>query len=381
MLDLLDEFDERFDRAPELLARSAKKPLLAVDILSVATATPEHKISQTDALERVNRVTSTFARLSGIYTGSGIEMRYSCVPPDWCHKHHGWKERMAVYQRHALELLEKVARKSVADAGLSLAEIDVLITNSTTGIAVPSIDALLINRLKLRETVTRLPIFGFGCSGGAAGIARAAHLAQSMPGANVLFLTIDLCSLAVRANDHSLTNFVAAALFGDGAAGVVLCSTGRGETSRSSSAPSSAVPKIVASGEHLWHKTEHVLGLDIKDDGFGMVLSPQLPAVMRKNVGPAVAQFLERNDISLTDFDGFLIHAGGRKVLEAAEEILGTSRDQMAHAWSVMRDYGNMSSATVLFVLERALKAGAKGRHLMAAFGFGFSAHFAVIDL
>ena len=122
MLDLLDEFDERFDRAPELLARSAKKPLLAVDILSVATATPEHKISQTDALERVNRVTSAFARLSGIYTGSGIEMRYSCVPPDWCHKHHGWKERMAVYQRHALELLEKVARKSVADAGLSLAE-------------------------------------------------------------------------------------------------------------------------------------------------------------------------------------------------------------------------------------------------------------------
>ena len=289
---------------------------------------------------------------------------------------------MAVYQRHALDLLEKVARKSVADAGLSLEDIDVLVTNSTTGIAVPSIDALLINRLKLRETVTRLPIFGFGCSGGAAGLARAAQFAQSMPGANVLFLTVDLCTLAVRANDHSLTNFVAAALFGDGAAGIVLRSTGGGGKSASSYASSSkTVPKIVATGEHLWHKTEHVLGLDIKDDGFGMLLSPQLPTVMRENFGPAVAQFLERNDLSLMEFDGFLIHAGGRKILENAEEILGASRDQMAHAWSVMRDYGNMSSATVLFVLERALASGAKGRHLMAAFGFGFSAHFAVVDL
>ena len=102
---------------------------------------------------------------------------------------------------------------------------------------------------------------------------------------------------------------------------------------------------------------------------------------MRENFGPAVAQFLERNDLSLMEFDGFLIHAGGRKILENAEEILGASRDQMTHAWSVMRDYGNMSSATVLFVLERALASGAKGRHLMAAFGFGFSAHFAVVDL
>ena len=283
---------------------------------------------------------------------------------------------MDVYQRHALELLEKVARKSVAAAGLSLPDIDVIVTNSTTGLAVPSIDALLINRLPLRETVTRLPIFGFGCSGGAAGLARAAQFAQSMPGANVLFLTIDLCSLAVRANDHSLTNFVAAALFGDGAAGVVLRSAGRGFQFASSSAP-----RIVATGEHLCHKTEHYLGLDVKDDGFGMVLSPQLPTLMRDNFGPAVAQFLSRNDLYLAEIDGFLIHAGGRKILETAEEILGKSRDDMAHAWSVMRDYGNMSSATVLFVLERAMAAGATGRHLMAAFGFGFSAHFAVLDL
>jgi len=285
---------------------------------------------------------------------------------------------MAVYQKEALALLEDVATRSVEEAGLSLQDINGIVTNSTTGMVVPSIDALLINRLNLKETVTRLPIFGFGCSGGAAGLARAAQLAQMMPGTHVLFLTIDLCSLAVRANDHSLTNFVAAALFGDGAAAVVLRSTSGGGRSARSSA---SAPRIVATGEHLCHDTENYLGLDIKDDGFGMVLSAQLPNLVRTNLGPTVSDFLNRNDLSLMDFDGFLIHAGGRKILENAEEVLGVEREQMAHAWSVMRDYGNMSSATVLFVLERAMVAGEQGRHLMAAFGFGFSAHFAVIDL
>jgi len=282
------------------------------------------------------------------------------------------------HPRHALDLLEKVATKALASAGLAPHDIDVIVTNSTTGLAVPSIDALLINRLEFRETVTRLPIFGFGCSGGAAGLARATQLAQSMPGANVLFLTVDLCSLCVRANDHSLTNFVAAALFGDGAAAVVLRSSDR---ENYGSRTGKRAPRIVATGERLWSKTEHYLGLNIKDDGFGMVLSPALPTLLRENFGPAVAQFLGHHGLSLTDIDGFLIHAGGRKILETAEDILGTRRDQMAHAWSVMRDYGNMSSATVLFVLERALAAGASGRHLLAAFGFGFSAHFAIAEL
>jgi alkylresorcinol/alkylpyrone synthase len=378
MLDIVNLPEERLNFHRDPVVRCSRKPSLAVDILSVATATPKYKISQVEAFERVKRVSDTFARLEAIYTGSAIETRYSCVPPDWCEKPHGWGERMAVYQKEALALLEDVATRSVAEAGLSLQDINVIVTNSTTGMAVPSIDALLINRLKLKQTVTRLPIFGFGCSGGAAGLARAAQLAKMMPGANVLFLTIDLCSLAVRANDHSLTNFIAAALFGDGAAGVVLKSAAAGDRSgRSSGSP----PRIVATGEHLCHDTEDYLGLDIKDDGFGMVLSAQLPSLVRANLGPTVSDFLNRHDLSLMDFDGFLFHAGGRRILENAEEILGVEREQMLHAWNVMRDYGNMSSATVLFVLERAIAAGEQGRHLMAAFGFGFSAHFAVVDL
>ncbi len=379
MLNSLEMFEDVLEAAPAPVLRPEIGALPAVDILAIATATPEYKTSQTEAFQRVKSVSDKYARLEGIYTGSAIETRYSCVPPDWCEGSHGWEERAVEFKRHAVALLEKVALKAISQAGLTPQDIDVLVTNSTTGVAVPSIDALLINKLDLKETVTRLPIFGFGCSGGLAGMARAAQLAQAMPGANVLFLTVDLCSLAVRSNDHSLTNFVAAALFADGAAGLVLRSPARGDRSSHSSA--GAKPHIRVTGEHLLKNTEGYLGLDTKDDGFGMVLSPHLPALVRENLGPAVDKFLARHDLSLMDFDGFLVHAGGRKILETAEHLFGTSRDQMAHAWSVMRDYGNMSSATVLFVLERAMQAGAKGRHLMMAFGYGFSAYFAVVDL
>lgn len=377
MLDMLDELD-RFEIAEKGAARSPRKLPLDVEILSVATATPEYKVTQAEALERVARISPSFAKFSGIFANSGIETRYSCVPPEWVEQNHGWKERMDVYRHHAINLLDEVARKAIAAAGLAIEDIDVLVTNSTTGISVPSIDALVINRLKFKETVTRLPIFGLGCSGGAAGLARAAQFAQSMPNANVLFLTIDLCSLAARPFDRTIANFASASLFGDGAAGIVLRRAGT--TPRKTSAGRPA-PRVVATGEHLWHDTENYLALNMEDDGFGMVLSAALPTLMQKNLGPAVESFLLRNTLSLDEFDGFLIHAGGRKILETAELILGSHRHQMVHAWSVMRDFGNMSSATVLFVLERAVAAGASGRHLLAAFGFGFSAHFAVVDL
>lgn len=380
MLYDLNDRDDDTELLLEPAVRKTTPTAPTVDILSLATATPEYKMTQKEAFERVKRITPHLARLEGIYTSSAIETRHSCVSPDWCEQPHGWEERMSVFRTEAMKLLEKVAIQAVADAGLEMSDIDVLVTNSTTGVVVPSIDAMLINRLKLKETITRLPIFGFGCSGGAAGLARASQLAQAMPGANVLFVTIDLCSLAVRANDHSLTNFVAAALFGDGAAGIVLRSPGRGSTNGQAKA-SNPIARIAATGEHLIHNTENYLGLDVKDDGFGMVLSSQMPALVRDNLGPAVSSFLKRNGMSLEEFDGYLIHAGGRKILETAEEVLGVGRDQMAHAWGVMRDYGNMSSATVLFVLQRAIAAGETGRHLLAAFGFGFSAHFAVIDL
>jgi alkylresorcinol/alkylpyrone synthase len=138
---------------------------------------------------------------------------------------------------------------------------------------------------------------------------------------------------------------------------------------------------IQATGEHFWRATEHIMGWDIKDDGFGVVLSPDLTVLLRDRLEAALGAFLEREQLTLRDFDGFLFHPGGRKVLECLEDVLALKRSDLAHSWAVLKDYGNMSSATALFVLERALASGAKGRHLLGAFGPGFSAYFAIIDL
>jgi alkylresorcinol/alkylpyrone synthase len=365
----------------QLLAasRAAASPI-DVEIAAVATAVPEHITGQQEIAERAHKLYPQYARLDALYTNTGIERRYSVEPKDWYLKTHTWEERTQSYQRHALPLLKKVAAQAVADAGLSLRDIDVIVTNTITGLTIPSLEARLMNRLAFRPNVERLPMFGFGCGGGVAGLSRAARMAQARPGTNVLFLTIDLCSLCLRINDPSLTMFVAGALFGDGAAGIVLRSHG-GKSAGKSAAASAPRPQIRALGEYFWSKTEHIMGWDVKDDGFGIVLSPELPSLMRERLGEALFPFLAREGLSLDDFDGFLLHPGGSKVLTTVESALGLSRDQLRYSWQVLKNYGNMSSATAMFVLNDALMDGARGRFLLAAFGPGFSGYFVVLDL
>jgi alkylresorcinol/alkylpyrone synthase len=168
-----------------------------------------------------------------------------------------------------------------------------------------------------------------------------------MPGAHVLFLTIDLCSLCLRVNDSSMAMFVSTALFGDGAA------------LRNTKGP-------------RW---------EIRHDGFGVVLSPELPQLLRRHLRPTVQDFLEANGMSLGEFNGFLFHPGGAEVLKTVQGVLDLRRDDLAYSWAVLRDFGNMSSPTALFTLDQALKAGASGPHLMAAFGPGFSAYFLAVEL
>jgi alkylresorcinol/alkylpyrone synthase len=285
---------------------------------------------------------------------------------------HSWEERTESFRRNALDLLEQVTIKATEAAGVGLDAIDMIVTNTVTGLAIPSLDALLLNRLKLPPTVERLPMFGLGCGAGVAGFARAARLAHAKEGALVLFLTVDLCSLCLRVNDPSPAMFVSTALFGDGAAGLLLHNTHGGAR---------AGPRVLASGEWCWPGTEHIMGWDIKDDGFGIVLSPELPSLMKRELAPALYGFLDRNGLTLDDFNGFLFHPGGRKLLETMEEVLGLTGEQLRHSWEILRRYGNMSSATVLFVLEQAVRSGACGPHLLAAFGPGFSAYFLAVDL
>ena len=216
-----------------------------VAITGVATAVPPHKVSQDDIAERARAVFPHLARLEGLYANTGIESRYACQPKDWYYERHGWEARTEVFQRHALQLLEEVTLAAIADAGISLKDIDALVINTITGLAIPSLDAMLMNRLDFPRKMERLPIFGLGCGGGVAGLSRAARYAQAMPGSNVLFLTVDLCSLCLRIADPSLAMFVSAALFGDGAAGVVLSNV-RGLAEGDGAAASS--PSAIISG-------------------------------------------------------------------------------------------------------------------------------------
>lgn len=346
-----------------------------VEIASVACAVPPHKVSQETIAEGAKRFFPHLAGISSVFANTGIESRYICEPPEWYLESKGWEERTASFQRNALVLLEEAALKAVAAAGIRPEDVGAIVTNTITGLAIPSLEARLINRLPFSRQVERLPIFGLGCGGGVGGLARATRIAQTMPGGHVLFLTVDLCSLCARSNDMSVANFVAIALFGDGAAAVVLRNTRGGGDGTGGRAG-----RVMAIGEHCWPNTEHIMGWDIKDNGFGVVLSPELPSLIRRELRPALDNFLACNGLDFSDIKGVLLHPGGRRVLDTAQDVLGLSQHDLIHSREVLREYGNMSSSTALFILERARRSGASGPHLLAAFGPGFSAYFMAID-
>jgi alkylresorcinol/alkylpyrone synthase len=346
-----------------------------VEIAGMATAVPRNKLNQVDAARRAKRLFPELGDYEGLFRNTGIETRYTCEPSDWYEREHGWEERTDVFLHHALDLLQEVAVDAVKAAGIELKDIGAIVVNTITGLAIPSLDAKLMNRVDLPASIERLPIFGLGCGGGVAGLARSARYAQAMPGAHVLFLTIDLCSLCLRVNDPSMAMFVSAALFGDGAAGVVLRNT------KGARPTAGGRGRILAARDHFWRNTEHIMGWDIRHDGFGVVLSPELPQLLRRQLKPAMQEFLDASGMSLGEFNGFLFHPGGAKVLETVQRVLDFRRDDLGYSWAVLRDFGNMSSPTALFALDQALKAGARGPHLMAAFGPGFSAYFLAVEL
>jgi alkylresorcinol/alkylpyrone synthase len=335
---------------------------------------PEHRIDQAVTRDVILANAPEFRSHASVFQNTGVNTRFSCVPVEWHMATQDWSSRATVFRRAAVELLEDVSRRCVDRAGIALSDVEAIVTVSTTGLAVPSLDAMMANRLDLPASVERLPVFGLGCAGGVSGLARAAQLARSLPAGNVLLLVVELCTINCRTSDRTIQNFISAALFGDGAAGVLLR---RGST-RGSSRP---LARIVATGEHMWRRTEDMMGWSIEKDGFGVVLSPDIPRCARHELRPALDRFLARHGLVLDDLDGIILHPGGRKVLEAVEGALELPQEALKHAWDILAEYGNMSSPTALFVLERTLSAGARGRHLLIALGPGFTVSFCLLDL
>ena len=356
---------------PEVAAASTP-PTIALH--GLATATPPHVLHQQDVLDRSRALFGgrgeAFERLLPIYQNAGIDTRYSCVPIEWYLRPTGWHDRNALFIDSAIDLLHAAASDCLDAAGLAPRQVDILVVASTTGIATPSLEARLMQVMDLRPDVVRLPIFGLGCAGGVLGLARAAAMARAHPGAKVLFLVAELCGLTFRPGDTSNANIVATALFGDGAAAALL-STGGGAVP--------AVAEIGAAGETTWPDTLDIMGWTVEDDGLGVLFSRDIPTIVRERMGAAVADFLARQGLADDDLAGVLCHPGGAKVIDALEHVFAAG--PMTHARHVLRDYGNMSAVTVLFVLARAVAAGDRGRHLMTALGPGFTAGFLLLDL
>jgi alkylresorcinol/alkylpyrone synthase len=335
-------------------------------LVSLATSVPPHVFLQKDVLAAAWNVFGSrfpeFERFSSIFSNTGIVKRHGVKPFDWYLEPRGWPERTEAFLGGAEALFVDVAEKALASANLAGSDIDTVVTVSSTGIATPSLEARVARRMGFRSDVTRVPVFGLGCAGGASGLSIASRLAQSRPGTNVLLVTIELCTLALRLDELTKANIVAVSLFGDGAAAIVLRAGDGGAT------------QIEDAGEHLWPDTLGIMGWSVDPEGFGVIFRRTIPDFVLSHLNPAVVQILARMRLSMADIDRYICHPGGAKVVSALETALALDQGSLDHERQIIADYGNMSSPTILFVLEQARAKGLPARSLLTALGPGFTA-------
>mgnify|MGYP001627202816 FL=1 len=345
--------------------------MAGVALRALALANPPHVLTQAAAKAGARRLFADrldeLDRRLQLFDHCGIERRRIALPVEAYLEPMGFGRRNAIFLDTALDLLELATSRALEAAALDPGAIDAVVTVCSTGIATPSLEARLAERIGLRDDLMRTPLFGLGCAGGVLGLARAADLARARPGSRVLLLVVELCSLALRWSDASLANLVACALFGDGAAAAVLEAGGVG-------------PRIGPAGEVRFPGTLEVMGWRIEDDGLGVLFAPSVPEIARDRLGPALAAFLSRHGFEAENVDRWLCHPGGAKVLAALERALPPPAAGLEHARAVLAEFGNMSAPTVLFVLDRALAEPGWQRGVLIALGPGFTAGFTVIE-
>ena len=337
----------------------------SVGLLSLATALPPHIVGQGEAKATARDLfrgrKALFDRLAGVFDNAGIDRRHTVAPLDWYAGDHGWKERNRVYLEAADALFLEAASKAIDRAGLAPGDIDGVVTVSTTGIATPSLDARNGPSLGLRGDVRRVPVFGLGCAGGVTGLATAARFASAEPGSRWLFVTIETCSISIRLDSDDPAAIVATANFGDGAAAAVV------------EAGKAGIATLTASGERMWPDTLGIMGWRIEDPGFAVVFDRAIPPFIEAELASALDGMLADMGSDRRAIDRFCCHPGGVKVIDAIEAALELPVGTLDIERDVLRDCGNMSAPTVLFVLERMIARGLPETVLMAAFGPGFT--------
>jgi alkylresorcinol/alkylpyrone synthase len=344
-------------------------------ILSVGTALPTHRIEQHNIREFARTLfASSFRdidRLVTIFENSQIKTRALCTDLTWFENPKSFAEKNALYVQHATNLSEAAAREALKNANLESADIDAIIFVSTTGLSTPSLDTVLIKRLNMSPHVARMPLWGLGCAGGAAGLARASEYARAFPAKRVLLVAVELCSLTFQHNDRSKSNLVATSLFADGAAAVIVSTQGNSRT-----------PELLGSYSTLIPDSEDVMGWDIVDSGLKVRFAKSVPDLVRSIMRQNLCEAAKANGIKLEQLRHFVTHPGGLKVLEAYQESLNLEPDALGDARSVLETCGNMSSVSVLFVLEKFMNrfAGVNpGEYgAISAMGPGFSAEHVI---
>ena len=351
------------------------RPTGVATIAGTATAVPPHILTSEMVKERIGDVFSMdgvrLEAIRSVIDNSQIDQRHSVFPVDYIIEPRPLSRINEEYREKAVELGLEVTAQALADAEMSPSDVDFLITVSCTGVMIPSLDAHIATEMGFRSNIRRLPITELGCAAGAAGLARAWEYLTAFPDRTALLVAVELPTLTFQRKDFSQANLISAVLFGDGAAGVVV--TGR-------EAPG---PRIVASESFLFPNSLGAMGFDLGDSGFHIVLSKDVPQLIREKVKGLADGFLARNGLQRSDISAFLLHPGGQKLLSFMEAELELTRADTEISWDVLRRFGNLSSASVLFILQewmtrREMPPWSYG--LLMSFGPGFTAEMLLLQ-
>jgi alkylresorcinol/alkylpyrone synthase len=349
-------------------------------IASAASAFPEHYYSQKVLLERLQDYWGPQLKnpllLARLHRNVTVDGRYLAVPAEQYVDIKTWGQANDIWIRVAQELGERALCLALHNAGMKTEDLGCLLFTTVTGVASPSIDGMLINRMGLPANIRRTPIFGLGCVAGAAGIARASDYVRAYPTQAAALVSVELCSLTLQREDLSVANLISSGLFADGSAAVIVT----GDDFKSShngngGPPKICGPKILATRSIFYPDTEDMMGWNISEKGFRIILSTEVPTLIRQNLGRDVDAFLADNGHQRSDLKSFVMHTGGPKVLDASADALGLRNGELDASWDCLRKVGNLSSASVLCVLEDVMKnrrpePGTLG--LLAAMGPGF---------
>lgn len=341
-------------------------------VVSTGRADAPFKISQSELKSFILNLFSDSEldvnRLISVFDNSEISDRHISVSPQWLTSEHTFKERSELFRETAVGLAKQAVIEALHKAGAVPSDIHNIIYVTSTGVMTPTLDAVLFNELGLSKHVKRTPLWGLGCAGGAAGISRAMDYTRAYPKENALLIAVELCSLTFQRNDLTKSNIVAASLFSDGAACAVVCGN-------ESSLNSKSRLELLDSFSTIYDNSLDVMGWDIVDSGFRVIFSRDIPAIVKDFVKPNIREFLSIHNMSVDDIEYYVTHPGGLKVINSYEESLGLENGKLDLSRKVLREHGNMSSPSVLYVLDEFLKTNSAGGKygLLSALGPGFS--------